>query len=55
MRVDKDPTQIGVYTFKETALEKENRELREAIQELQEREKIRDKDFKPKSDLSRSK
>lgn len=55
MRVDKDPNQTGVYIFRETKLEKENRELREAVQELQEREKIRNKDFKPKSDLRRSK
>lgn len=54
MNIRKDLNQPDVYIFEETEDEKENRELKEALAELQKREKQRDKNFKPKHDLTKA-
>lgn len=51
MRIRKDPAQPGVYYFDPEPHEKEVELLKEALAELQEREKQRDPAWKPKVDL----
>lgn len=52
-KVTRDKNQPDVYYFEETPQEKEIREMKETLAELQEREKQRDKSFKPKYDLAK--
>jgi len=50
-KIKRDEKQKDIYYFEETENEKEIRLLKEALAELQEREKQRDKTFKPKYDF----
>lgn len=43
---------MKVHIAKKLTLEEENKQLREALAELQEREKQRDESYKPRHDLA---